>query len=74
MPNENRKPILGISPIQFVDEERDRIDFNRALAICEGIARYCGEMEPWPTEWDEELEYIAGSVWKRKVEGGYGDQ
>ncbi len=69
---DTKKPVLGISPIRFVNEERDRIDFNRAIEICQGIIRHCGEMEPWPLEYDEELEYISSGVWNRKIEGGDG--
>ncbi len=63
----NEKPILGIRPVKFVDEDRDRIDYNRAIEISEAIIRYCGNMEPWPTEWDDEMEEIAENAHRRAL-------
>ena len=64
------QPVVGIKALEVIDEQRNRIDFLRAREICEGITRHCVEEKPWPPEWDDELNYITGQLWKRNVEGG----
>lgn len=70
MDEKNEKPTIGLSPLKLVDEERNRIDYNRATEICDAIARSCADFTPWPTEWDEEMNYIVEQLWKRTEEGG----
>ena len=62
------KPPVGIQPSKDVDEQRNRIDYNRAMEICDAIKRYCAEEQPWPTEWDEEMAYIASCLCHRTVD------
>ena len=66
----SKRPILGIKPLSLVDEERNRLDYNRAIEICDAIKRYCADEQPWPTEWDDEMGYITESLWHRTEEGG----
>jgi GrpB-like predicted nucleotidyltransferase (UPF0157 family) len=66
--NENRKRPVGTRPSADVDEQRNRIDYNRAIEISEAIIRYCAEELPWPTEWDEEMAYIAECLGHRAVD------
>jgi hypothetical protein len=67
---EKNKPPIGLSPLKLVDEERNRIDFCRAIEISQAIIRSCGDMAPWPVEWDEEMNYITNQLWKRTEVGG----
>jgi hypothetical protein len=68
--DKKEKTILGLSPLNFVDEKRNRIDYNRAIEISHAIIRCCADEQPWPPEWDEEMNYITDSLWHRVDVGG----
>jgi hypothetical protein len=69
-PEAGEKPVLGISPLQFVDDARNRVDYNRVIEIAQGIIRHCADENQWPTEWDDELRYITNALWHRDEVGG----
>ncbi len=53
-----------------IDEQRSRIDYNRAIEISLNIIEHCKNMEPWPPDYDDEIAEITEQLWKRKHEAG----
>jgi hypothetical protein len=70
MAEADEKPILGVQPLEHVDEQRNRVDYNRAIEISQAIIRFCADETPWPPEWDDEMSYITEALWHRTQEGG----